>query len=369
MIGFWVAAAFLAAGAAALLLHRAAAGARLAGQSDPQIEVFRRAVLEIDDLADRDLLAPDERRQLRAEAARRLIGAADRPTAPIHASRAPVLPLLAAVVVALASLAIYAGVGSPGQPDQPFARRLADWEAHPENASPEALAATLQAIADQRPSDPTPLRKLAAVDLGLGDADGAAHALRRALTLQPGDAGLAAALGEIKVLQNGGAVTPDSQVLFQRALKLDPGQSAARYYLAKADITAGDVAGGLAQWRDLLASLPAGDARRSTLAAEISATETAGHLAEPQANPSAAPAPEMSGAIRGMVDSLAARLAARPDDPAGWVRLVRAYAVLGEVASRDKALATARTRYANRADELAALSEAARTPAMNTAAR
>lgn len=84
MIGFWVAAAFLAAGAAALMLARAAQSARLTSSADPQIEVYRRAIGEIDEMADRDLLAPDERRQLRAEAARRLIGASDRPSPQVH---------------------------------------------------------------------------------------------------------------------------------------------------------------------------------------------------------------------------------------------------------------------------------------------
>jgi cytochrome c-type biogenesis protein CcmH len=42
------------------------------------------------------------------------------------------------------------------------------------------------------------------------------------------------------------------------------------------------------------------------------------------------------------------------------VRLVRAYAVLGESGKRDAALATARTRYAGRPDLLAALAAAAR---------
>jgi len=39
--------------------------------------VYRRALAEIDDLADRELIAEDERRAARTEAARRLITAAD----------------------------------------------------------------------------------------------------------------------------------------------------------------------------------------------------------------------------------------------------------------------------------------------------
>jgi cytochrome c-type biogenesis protein CcmH len=65
-----------------------------------------------------------------------------------------------------------------------------------------------------------------------------------------------------------------------------------------------------------------------------------------------------------MVAGLAERLKARPDDPQGWVRLVRAYAVLGETGQRDAALATARARYAGRGDVLADLDAAAKAEPM-----
>ena len=121
--------------------------------------------------------------------------------------------------------------------------------------------------------------------------------------------------------------------------------------------------------RALLADLPANDARRVTLAAEIDATERAGRLIAPQTSESTPSASDMTGAIRGMVDGLAARLAAHPDDPQGWVRLVRAYAVLGDDAARDRALASARRRYAGRQDELTALAVAAKAPSMATGVR
>ena len=56
-----------------------------------------------------------------------------------------------------------------------------------------------------------------------------------------------------------------------------------------------------------------------------------------------------------MVDGLAARLKANPDDPDGWVRLVRAYTVLGETDRRAAALIDARARYAGRPEVLKAL--------------
>jgi cytochrome c-type biogenesis protein CcmH len=69
-------------------------------------------------------------------------------------------------------------------------------------------------------------------------------------------------------------------------------------------------------------------------------------------------------AVRGMVANLAQRLQTSPDDPAGWVQLVRAYAVLGDMASRDAALKTARARYASKPDVMAELAKAAATPPM-----
>ena len=56
--------------------------------------------------------------------------------------------------------------------------------------------------------------------------------------------------------------------------------------------------------------------------------------------------------------------AASPDDPAGWVQLVRAYAVLGDTAKRDAALKDARARYAGKPDVLAELAKAAATEPM-----
>ncbi|HEY2178866.1 MAG TPA: c-type cytochrome biogenesis protein CcmI [Caulobacteraceae bacterium] len=354
MIGLWVAAALLAAGAGALMLHRAARGA--AGTIDPSLAFYRRALAEIDGLAARDLLVEDERRAVRAEAARRLLRASDESEAPIGAS-GPAGPVLAAVGVALAAAAIYLAIGSPDLPDQPFAARLAAWRAHPERYPPAALAAALGAIADERPGDIEPLRRLAALDLSIGDGGGAVHALRRALAIAPRRADLAAMLGEVMVLRAGGAVGPDARALFARALTADPGQGAARYYLARARIADGDVSGGLADWRALLATLPASDPRRSGLADEIARVARTGAL--PPLAEAPAPAAGLSAAVRGMVEGLAARLRARPDDPAGWVRLVRAWAVLGETARRDAALAAARSRYAARPDVLTALAAAA----------
>ena len=61
--------------------------------------------------------------------------------------------------------------------------------------------------------------------------------------------------------------------------------------------------------------------------------------------------------IRGMVESLAARLEEDPDDPEGWRRLARSYTVLGEP---EKAADTLRRAVDLAPDDLATLRDYAR---------
>jgi len=197
----------------------------------------------------------------------------------------------------------------------------------------------------------------------MGDGDGAAHALRQALAINPANADLLAALGEVQVLKSQGKVDPDARALFTQALLRDASSATARYYLSRAKIADGDVAGGLAGWHALLADLAPTDPRRAQLADELSAVERSGRLPE-LAIAAPTSGADASGAILGMVEGLAQRLRAHPDDPDGWVRLVRAYTVLGDAGKRDAALAEARRRYADRPDILRVLGDALKAPPM-----
>ena len=64
---------------------------------------------------------------------------------------------------------------------------------------------------------------------------------------------------------------------------------------------------------------------------------------------------------RGMVDRLAQRLAAQPNDFDGWVRLMRARMVLSDTKGAGDALAGARRAFGGNSAALARLNEAART--------
>lgn len=357
MIAFWIAAAVLSAAAAMLMLAK---GARAAAgpAEDPALAVHRRQLAEIDELAERGLIPEDERRAARAEAGRRLLTASEHQEVQPGAGGRRVA-LAVAAATPLAALGLYLFVGHPGWPDQPFEKRVAAWRhTDPSQLTPPQMAAVLTDIAAEHPRDPEPLKNLALAYMASDDLSHAIEALRKALALSPDRADLWSQLGEAFVMQAGGEVDEDARAAFGEAVRLDPRSQGARYFLARGDIQNGRVAEGLAGWKALLGELPAGDPRGQALRAEISQVESSGGLKPVQPEQPA----DMQATIRGMVDGLAARLAANPNDPDGWVRLVRAYAVLGETDKRGAALAKARTLYKNRPEVLKALDDARGAP-------
>ena len=360
MIMFWSVAALLSAAAAVAIMAGAASGARADAQAvipDPGLALHRRQLAEVDDLAERGLLAGSELETLRAEAARRLLSAADEAAAPGGAPRDRVVVLIVAAATAVLALGLYLAVGSPGAADQPFAKRVAAWRAaDPASLDPSQMAAVLNVMAKNNPTDPAPLQAMAIAQLASEQPIAAQTTLRKALRLAPENPGLWASLGESFVAGAQGVVDSDAQRAFQEALKREPANRAANYYMGRAAFAAGDKAAGLARWRAVLDTLPADDPRRAGLEAEI-ATAQAGGPTEAQI--AAAQGQVGPDQIRAMVDGLAARLAADPNDAAGWARLIRAYGVLGETAKRDDALRRATARFGDQPDIVAALKAAA----------
>jgi cytochrome c-type biogenesis protein CcmH len=385
MVTFSIAAVLLS-GVAALLILQRAAGAARRPEVDPTLTLYRRQLDEIDDLADRGLLAQGELRAARAEAGRRLLNAAQTSTA--HpaavaqadtigpgASRALRRAILACAIAApLLAMGLYLYRGSPGAPDQPFNARLKTWtQADPGQLTAQQLAAVLEPVVASHPGDATPLIYLARAQAAYGNLPAATQTLRKATRLAPKQAELWADLGQLLVMQNQGQENDASSSAFRQAMVLDPKLPVARYHLARAKIVQGDVAGGLADWRALLAGLPpSGD--RIGLQREIDATAAAGHLVAapseaptPQPASGAAPpqdgaAPADSGDQRAFIQSMVARLAERlrqsPDDPAGWARLIRSYAVLGDAPKMQATLDQAHKVFKNRPEALKTIDNA-----------
>jgi len=360
MIVLWVAAGVLSAAVAGLVLHRAAQAARDVGPADPTVAVYRRQLAEMDDLAARGLLADSDLKEARAEAGRRLLGAAEAKVEPWTATLAQRRgALIVAGLAPVAALALYLTVGAPGARDLPFHKRVEAWKsADLATLTPQEMAALLTQATKEKP-DPDGYRYLAIAEDQSGNPAGASRALRKAITLAPQRADLWEMLGLSIVAESQGVESDGAQSAFRQALARDPNSVLSRFHLARARSQAGDQAGAVADLKSLLASLKADDPRRGDLQQAIQEAQ-----AGPATASGAADAAGPGGMIRGMVARLAARLKDNPDDPEGWVRLVRSYAVLGDAQARDSALTEARARYRGREDILTKLDAAARTEPM-----
>jgi cytochrome c-type biogenesis protein CcmH len=199
-----------------------------------------------------------------------------------------------------------------------------------------------------QPQDVRAWRYLASAYMAASDPRDAAKALAKVIALSgKGDAGVDAAYGEALVADNGGLVPDEAEDAFNAALKADPRNIPARFYLGMAKAAHNDRAGAMALWSSLLADVPSTAPLHQLLVDRLA-------MLTSQAGPGGAPNP------RAMVDMLAARLKADPNDALGWVRLMRAYTVLGETDKAKEALASARKTFAKNQDAQTAFTTAAK---------
>jgi cytochrome c-type biogenesis protein CcmH len=143
-------------------------------------------------------------------------------------------------------------------------------------------------------------------------------------------------------------VTPEAQKAFEAAVTEKPALAKAQFFLGLAADQNGDAPRAREIWDRLIAAsspdAPWVEAlRRRSAALQQAQNPTQDDKAGEGTRPSgpaaqlemaarikAMPEAERSGAIRGMVDKLASRLAQNGQDVEGWLRLVRAYSVLNE---------------------------------------
>ncbi|MDN5289625.1 MAG: cycH [Mucilaginibacter sp.] len=186
------------------------------------------------------------------------------------------------------------------------------------------------------PNDVRGWRYLGQVYMTANDPVDAAKALAKAIALTGhGDPELDAAYGEALVLSNNGVVPDAAETAFQDALRADPSNPPARFYLGLARVQHKDKLGAIAYWQSLLNEAPPTSQLHQMLVDRLAAlTAQSGGRPDP----------------RQMVAMLAARLKADPNDALGWVRLINAYTVLGEMDKAKDALATARATFKGNKD-------------------
>ncbi|WP_432284504.1 c-type cytochrome biogenesis protein CcmI [Aminobacter sp. BA135] len=349
---FWIIAAVLTLGASLAVLLPLTRHARARDDASHDLEVYRDQLGEVDRDAARGLIAAADAEQARAEIARRIIRLdAENAREPKKASQLGprLVGMIAVLAVPLLSWGVYTAIGSPTVPSQPLSARLSQ---KPADSSVDELIARAEAHLVANPSDGRGWDVLAPVYLRIGRANDAVTAYRNAIRILGSTTARQAGLGEAIAAAAGGIVTSDARLAFEAALKLEPADAKARYFLALALAQEGKISDAAAAWRLLAASLPAGAPWRAATEQAIAQAEV---RAAPVKEAAGAPAPsqddidaaasmssgDRTAMIEGMVATLDEKLRQNPRDPEGWLRLVRSYQVLGKTDLAQDALGRA----------------------------
>jgi cytochrome c-type biogenesis protein CcmH len=331
------------------------------GGSD--VVVYRDQLEEIARDRAAGLIGQVEAEAARIEVSRRLIAAADAAEWEKPAERgSPLLRrrLTAAVALVLmpaGAVALYLMVGSPQLPGEPLQARL---RAIHGNHSIAALVARVEDHLAHHPDDARGYAVLAPVYLEIGRFDQAVNAYRKVLALSGENSQRLADLGEALTAQAGGVVTAEAKGDFTRALKLDPKELKAQFFTGMAAKQDGDKKKAIAIWHAMLDKAPPNATWIATVKQALarangvpsSGANAPGPSAADMAAASQMSAKDRNAMITGMVARLAARLKQNGSDPAGWLRLVRSYRVLGQSDKEKATIADARHALASDPDKL-----------------
>ncbi|WP_436640049.1 c-type cytochrome biogenesis protein CcmI [Microbaculum sp. FT89] len=345
---------------------------------DSDLAVYKDQLREIDaDLA-RGVIDASEAGAARAEVGRRLL-AADRAAQEARVSAAPVSRAVVTAVIVLVpaiSLGTYLVLGSPNLPGQPLSARM---ERPPQEQDVEILIAKVEDHLADEPEDGRGWEVLAPVYMRLGRFDDSVNAYANALRLLGSTAEREADFGEALVTARDGVVSEEARAAFARALAHDPKMPRARYFVAIAAEQDGDTDMAKRLWRALLLDSPSGAPWRATVEQRLAALDGPAmpgpSALDPNALGSNSPGPssediaaaqDMSAEdrgqmIAGMVERLAGRLAEDGKDLDGWLRLARAYVVLGEPDKARDALTSARDNFPDDAAAAGRIDDAARS--------
>jgi cytochrome c-type biogenesis protein CcmH len=230
--------------------------------------------------------------------------------------------------------------------------------------------AQVEAHLGKNPTDGRGWEILAPVYLRLGRFNDAVKAHNNALNLGGETAERQSGLGEALVAAAQGIVTADAVKAFERAVELDPRAPKPCFYLGLAAEQDGRPTDAAKLWKVLIADAPSDApwlgfvrealARIDPSAATAPAPSTPGPSAADVAAAAELSPEQRQDMVRGMVARLAARLKDEGGDLDGWLRLIRAYMVLGERDKARSAAADARRALAGDPDKLRRINDAAK---------
>jgi cytochrome c-type biogenesis protein CcmH len=267
--------------------------------------------------------------------------------------------LVALLALPALSAVLYMKWGSPQLPGMPLAMRQ---DLPLEQRSIESMVAQVEAHLEQRPNDGRGWEVVGPVYMKMGRFSDAVRARTNTLRLLGATAGRESDLGEAQVAAANGVVTEEARQTFDRALKLDPADLRAQYFMGLAALQDGRPPEAIRIWSAVLENAPANAPYRRLTQQSLARIDPQAAQIEPKA-PQPGPnqedlkaaeqlTPEQRAEmVRGMVDRLADRLKTDGSDFDGWVRLVRAYVVMGDADKAREALTNARKSVGSDAEK------------------
>ncbi len=322
--------------------------------------VYRDQLDELEREIARGLLPPADAAATRLEIQRRMLasGAPSQSPAARRTVPSPVTACAVAAFVAVGGSGVYAILGAPSLADAPFVSAAAAGEsphgggaaagsAGGEHGDLAQAAARLAEKLKANPSNADGWLLYARTSGSLRQWGQAVDAYRHAIAVGAAGPEVQAGLGETLTLQAGGMVTPAAHDAFVAALKDDPKNDVALYYMALAAGQAGEPQKAIDLLQTLAATIPEDSPMRPEIAKRVAEAAKAAGLplpelvkgtpaapADPDADAmdaAAAMQPDQQTAmITAMVAKLADRLQAEPGDVDGWMRLGKAYVVMKE---------------------------------------
>ncbi|WP_425375661.1 c-type cytochrome biogenesis protein CcmI [Rhizobium laguerreae] len=356
---FWILVAVMTAALAVILLYPLLRGAKAAENIRAgEAAVYRDQLRELDRDLNGGLITPEEADYARAEIGRRLIAVsadepAETPKPPRHHRFTEAVVLL---VLPVLGLSLYLTTGRPDLPSQPLEARLEN----PGNDVAVLITKAERHLAE-KPDDGKGWDVLAPIYFRTMRVNDAQLAYRNAIRLLGPSPVRLDGLAETLMAVSDGVVTEEARQVLEQSLTLESDNPRARFYIALSMEQAGRPNEARQAFEALAKQSPA-DAPWLPLVNEHIAmnggAKSGADPAAPGVNPAApgadpaapggdpaapgnptqqdvAAAETMSAGdrqqmIRGMVESLDAKLREEPNNFEGWVRLVRSYAVLND---------------------------------------
>ena len=337
-------------------------------QRKPDISVYTEQLKELENNFKLDLLSEVEAKRSRIEIERRILSAASNEEGVIIEEAPNSLFTISMLMFLLMSIALYSVLGTPSMPDYPRSlaekARLEGDQAEDYKNKIKLRERLVTQLASKAP-DIEGLVYLSRLEMSLGNFQSAAKALYQAQVIDPKSFDLQLMYGESLIVAAKEKVTPAALVVLNKAAKTQPTHPGPKYYFALADYQAGDIEVAYHNWLEISRGLeeqsplkPLVDYWADKAAMELGLAQGLPETRAPSITSEQVETiqnmdeGEQAELIYQMVLQLADKQTQNPGNIEGWLRLSRAYMVLGQKPDAITAMKSALTNAPKEQQEI-----------------